>query len=540
MKKINNILVTVLALATLVSCIKDLNTLPLNDYDTTSEDAYVDQASYLSGLAYINAYYNFVSQNSAGNSDLSFDDAGQSELLRQWMVMNDLPTKSQDIGWGDSYIMDITNHTWTNADNNAFIAVYTRCMKGIALVNEYLLQTTDQKLELRGHTDFKDAIAQYRAEATFHRAMFYYILMDLFGNPPLALEENIGGELPKQIKRADLFVWLEKQLLDLLKEDSAMPAKGAVPYPRPNKDAVKALLARMYLNAEIYTGTARWEDAKQYAKEVIDNGYSLHPNYRELFLYDNGQTCANDEFIFAIEYDAEKAQSWGGTTTLCSGAFSDEMNEIVAKYLGVTEVNYVSPEKWDGYHLNPEFLTENDAVLSDVNWDGTGLGFDPEKSDRRLLICNQGDPNYKASISTSGWRVWKWTSMRSDGYVYKRGGDDSDDWKLSSADFAIFRLPEMYYIYAESDARLHGGTTSDATAVGYIRALRNRAGLTTKASLSVEDILKDKAVEYLWEGQRRQDEIRLGIFDSDKNRWIYPILESDRAANGNLEQNPGY
>ena len=109
----------------------------------------------------------------------------------------------------------------------------------------------------------------------------------------------------------------------------------------------------MYLNAEIYTGTARWEDAKQYAKEVIDNGYSLHPNYRELFLYDNGQTCANDEFIFAIEYDAEKAQSWGGTTTLCSGAFSDEMNEIVAKYLGVTEVNYVSPEKWNGYHLNP-------------------------------------------------------------------------------------------------------------------------------------------------------------------------------------------
>ena len=216
------------------------------------------------------------------------------------------------------------------------------------------------------------------------------------------------------------------------------------------------------------------------------------------------------------------------------------MNEIVAKYLGVTEVNYVSPEKWNGYHLNPEFLTENDAVLSDVNWDGNGLGFDPEKSDRPLLICNQGDPNYKASISTSGWRVWKWTSMRSDGYVYKRGGDDSDDWKLSSADFAIFRLPEMYYIYAESDARLHGGTTSDATAVGYIRALRNRAGLTTKASLSVEDILKDKAVEYLWEGQRRQDEIRLGIFDSDKNRWIYPILESDRAANGNLEQNPGY
>ena len=563
MKKINYILVTVLALAALVSCVKDLNTLPLNDYDTTSEDAYVDQASYLSGLAYINAYYNFVSQNSAGNSDLSFDDAGQSELIRQWLVMNDLPTKSQDIGWGDSYITDITNHTWTNADNNAIIAVYTRCMKGIALVNEYLLQTTDQKLELRGHTEFKDAIAQYRAEAKFHRAMFYYIMMDLFGNPPHALEENIGGELPKQIKRADLFNWLEEELLALVADDSAMPAKGAVPYPRPTKDAAKALLARMYLNAEVYTGTARWEDAKKYAKEVIDNGYSLHPNYQELFMQDNGQTCANDEFIFAIEYDHASAQSWGGTTTLSSGAFDDPMNGILFQYLGVKDVQYVSAEKWNGYHVNPEFVAENFEINGvDADWAARkkaiddwnkalekdeqavianiGLGYDKEKSDRRLFLLNEGEPDYKATVSTTGWRVWKWASISSDGKVVKRGGDEDSDWKLSSADFAIFRLPEMYYIYAESDARLHGGTTSDATAVGYIKALRNRAGLSTKSSLTVEDILKDKAAEYLWEGQRRQDEIRLGIFDSDKNRWIYPILESDRAANQNLEQNPGY
>lgn len=539
MKKINYILVSVLALAALVSCVKDLNTLPLNDYDATSEAAYVDQASYLSGLAYINAYYNFVSQNSSGSSDLAFDDAGQSELIRQWLNLNDLPTKSLDIGWGDSYISDIQAHTWTNADNNAFIAVYTRCMKGIALVNEYLLQTTDEKLELRGHTEFKDAIAQYRAEAKFHRAMFYYILMDEFGNPPHALEENIGGELPKQIKRADLFKWLEDELLALVADGSAMPAKGAVAYPRPTKDAAKALLARMYLNAEVYTGTARWEDAKKYAKEVIDNGYSLHPKYQELFMQDNGQTCANDEFIFAIEYDHAKAQSWGGTTTLSSGAFDDVINKIVAEYLGVTGQEYVSAEVWNGYHMNPAYVEEN-FEISGVTWTGTGLGFDPEKSDRRLLICNEGEKEYKASVSTSGWRVWKWAAVSSDGSVVSRGTGDDSDWKLSSADFAIFRLPEMYYIYAESDARLHGGTTSDATAVGYIKALRTRAGLTTKSSLSVEDILKDKAAEYLWEGQRRQDEIRMGIFDSDKNRYIYPILESDRAANGNLEQNPGY
>ena len=99
----------------------------------------------------------------------------------------------------------------------------------------------------------------------------------------------------------------------------------------------------------------------------------------------------------------------------------------------------------------------------------------------------------------------------------------------------------MYYIYAESDARLNGGSTTDATAISYIKALRARAGLSAPgSSMTVEYILKDKAAEYLWEGQRRQDEIRLGIFDSDPNRYIYPILESDRSANPNLKQNPGY
>ncbi len=542
MKKI--ILATASAIVCLcaASCIKDLNTLPLNEYDRTSEVAYVDQASYLSGLAYINAYYSFVSQNAAGSSDLSFDDAGQSELLRQWINMNELSTDALDIGWGDSYIADIAAHTWTNADNNAFIAVYTRCMKGIALVNEFLLQTTDDKLEARGHTSFKDAVAQYRAEAQFHRAMFYYILMDLFGNPPFALEENIGGELPQQIQRADLFVWLEQQLLDLVADGSAMPAKGAVAYPRPNKDAAKALLARMYLNAEVYTGTARWADAKKYAKEVIDNGYSLHPKYQELFMQDNGQTCANDEFIFAIEYDAVKAQSWGGTTTLASGAFEDEkMNPAIASYLGITEVPYVSAEKWNGYHINPAYVEAN-FELSGVSWDGKGLGYDPENSDHRLFLFNGGEQDFKSSISTSGWRCWKWAYLYSDGTVFQRGAEGgNEDWKLSNADFAIFRLPEMYYIYAESDARLNGGTTNDVTALGYIAALRRRAGLSIPSgSMSVAYILKDKAAEYLWEGQRRQDEIRLGIFDSNPNRLIYPILESDISANGNLKQNPGY
>lgn len=554
MKKI--IIPALIALASLTSCVGLLDKLPLNSYDVTSESAYDDAASYLRGLAYINAYYGFVSISDPGSSDISVSDAGQSEFLRQWLVLNDLSTKAEDIGWtNDSYIKEIANHSWTNADNNAIIAVYTRGMKAITLANEYLLQTTDEKLEARGHSDLKADVHRYRAEVRFHRAMFYYVMLDLFGNPPFALEDNIGGtKLPEQIGRTALAEWIEGELTDLIKDGSDLAAKGEVAYPRPNKDAAKALLARLYLNWGVYTGTPRWADAKTAAANVIAGGYSLHPNYREVFMQDNGANCKNDEFIFAFDYDTNNARSWGGTTTLSSGAFNDDMNTFLSAYLGaqmddpdnpgtLIAAPYVSAEVWNGYHINPEFITENFEIKAvDFTGAGCSLGYNAATSDKRIMLCNMGaaGSTFDADKADTGWKCWKWAKMSSDGTVVPRGGDANPDWKFSSADFAIFRLPEMYYIYAEADANLNGGTTTDATALGYIKEIRDRAGLATPASMTVADILKDKAVEYLWEGQRRQDEIRLGVFDADPNRYVYPILESDRSANPKLDQNPGY
>lgn len=100
------------------------------------------------------------------------------------------------------------------------------------------------------------------------RAFAYYLLMDLYGNPPFAMEENVAGALPSQIGRKALFEWIEGELKDLL-EGSDLPAVGAVPYPRVTKGAAQATLARMYLNAEVYTGTARWQDALDAAEATI-------------------------------------------------------------------------------------------------------------------------------------------------------------------------------------------------------------------------------------------------------------------------------
>ena len=263
MKIINKILILSLAVI-FSSCLNDLNTLPLNETDFTSENAYENESSYLNALAYINGYYVLVGQDEAGSNDLGFSDAGQSEFIRQWFNLNEMTCDALKCVWGDSYISDLQNDSWGDGTNDAMICVYTRAVKAVALVNEYLIQTESSKLDARGQSHLQETIAGYRAEARFHRAMFMYVLMDLFGNPPFPTESNImNATNPVQISRAELFNWLETELLELASEDSAMPEKGEVAYPRPTKGAVWALLSRMYLNAEVYTGAPRWEDAKK-------------------------------------------------------------------------------------------------------------------------------------------------------------------------------------------------------------------------------------------------------------------------------------
>ena len=227
MKIFNKILILSLALV-FCSCLKDLNTVPLNKTDFTSENAYENEASYLHSLAYINGYYMMVGQDDPGSNDLGFSDSGQSEFIRQWFNLNEMSCDALKCVWGDSYISALQTNSWGDGVNDAMTAVYTRAVKAIALVNEYLLQTEDSRLEARGQSHLIEKVHGYRAEARFHRAMFFYVLMDEFGNPPFPMPENIGGENPKQIKRADLFAWLETELLDLASENSAMPEKGEV------------------------------------------------------------------------------------------------------------------------------------------------------------------------------------------------------------------------------------------------------------------------------------------------------------------------
>lgn len=554
MKILNKILIIALALV-FSSCLKDLDTVPLNKTDFTSENAYENEASYLHSLAYINGYYMMVGQDDPGSNDLGFSDSGQSEFLRQWFNLNEMPCDALKCVWGDSYISALQTDTWGDGVNDAMTAVYTRAVKAIALVNEYLLQTEDSRLEARGQSNLKETIHGYRAEARFHRAMFFYILMDEFGNPPFPMPENIGGDNPKQISRADLFTWLETELLELGDASSDMPEKGEVVYPRPTKGSVWALLSRMYLNAEVYTGKARWEDAKNASQKVIDMGYKLHDNYAALFRQDNTKNGAADEFIFAVAYDRVSVQSWGGTTTFVSASLNEEANLAIGKEFGLEKVN---AENWAGYHVPADYVARFE--LNGVEWgnpDNT-FGYDRSRSDQRAFFTNLGcKETFDLSSMATGWLCWKYCGMNADN-SFAQGVEGGGDNKLSSADMPIFRLAEMYLNYAEADARINGGSVKDSKAREYVKALRDRAGVTMPSDITLDWLLDERAREFMWEGHRRVDLIRYGYFTSMNYPWtfkggiangkvaipeyrtVYPIIQSDLSANSNLKQNQGY
>ena len=226
------------------SCVGDLDTLPLNPSDSTSETVYgKDEAGYLSGLAKL--YFQFVSNET---TDLQVSDGGASELTRAFWSVQEPTADACKVAWeNDAWVRALNTNTWSDADNDATYAVYVRTMQGIAYVNEFLRQTAPSKLSDRGvSADVAAKIESFRAEARFLRVYFYWMALDTFGDVPFTTEDSPfgGGVNPVQHSRADVFNYCIGELNDLTSETSALPAARSN-YPRADKGAAYGLLARM-------------------------------------------------------------------------------------------------------------------------------------------------------------------------------------------------------------------------------------------------------------------------------------------------------
>jgi hypothetical protein len=370
--------------------------------------------------------------------------------------------------------------------------------------------------------------------------------MDMFGNPPFIT--TVSPEAPVQASRQEIFNFIESEIKDILGEGTGsdvLAAPKSIKYGRADMAAGYMLLMRMYLNAEVYTGTARWQDAMTYAQKAIDSGYTLskmpkngYTAYQLLFMGDNDTNGAQDEIVFPILFDGELTQSWGGVF-LCAGTVNSA--DVAAYPTGMTSC-------WGGIRAKPYFAQKwfpnNDAPA------GTPTDLTIAASDDRCLLMTAGHEleNTAEDKFENGYGYIKFLNTHAD-------GSETHNAEHTDYDFPLFRLAEAYLTYAEAEARLNNGNVG-ATGLNYIKELRNRARANSNLSVfSLNDIEDEWSKEFGFEGRRRMDMIRFGNFTGVRRCWIggsaaggtmpayrnvFPLPSSDLVANKNLKQNQGY
>lgn len=517
----------------LTGCLNDLNVLPLDSTVVTADKAYTDAESYTKGLNKIYAVWALSGQNGSSDSDIEGMDAGKTALLRCWWTMQEQPTDECKNSSNDDWSPATNNMTWNTTKLEPIEGIYQRCMLSVSLANEFLKNVENAPAEVDKQS--------YAAQARFNRALAYFVLMDMFGQPPFITEANYSLE-PAPLSRKELFNWIESELLAI---KNALPASRTA-YGRAEGSVADFLLARMYLNAKVYTGEERYADCLQACKNVIAAGYTLATNYDDLFKADNGENPdTRKEIIFPIIFDGDVTQSWG-------------MAALVVGSRG-TEVKLAA----DGIDSGWAIFRGTQNLVRLFDFANNNAPNAAEILDRRGIFYSEGrsvdiTTTSVGTFDTEGWGVHKFKNITSQGVPGK-----NTLW--IDTDFPMFRLGDVYLMFAESVARGAGAGTDMETAVGYVNLLRKRAfgndGHAINAAWlsanAFRNILDERGRELYWEGIRRTDLIRFGLFTSGSYTWpekggvitgvgvnkrydLFPIPVTDLSVNGNLHQNDGY
>ncbi len=377
MKNIIKISALAAILFAAIGCYKDLNTVPLDPDVTTAATVYDDPSAYKRVLAKLYAGFAVSGQEGpSGKPDISGIDEGFGQYMRGYWYHQELPTDEAVIGWNDQTIKNFHGQNWTDGDGFIY-AFYSRIFYQISLANEFIRESADAKLSARGVDDaLKNEIKGFRAEARYLRALSYWHALDLFRNPPFATEDDIIGTfIPKQTTPQALFAYIESECLAI---DEVLPAPRSNEYARADKAAAWMLLAKLYLNAEVYIGEKKFDKSLEYCEKLLGAGYSLDPNYQNLFLADNH---TSNEIIFPIAFDGINTRTWGGMTFIIRAGIGGSMNPVQS---GVVS-------GWGGTRTTRQFVEKFPAGSAD----GIVVNFNPGGAYPNIYVpnSNQGfDP----------------------------------------------------------------------------------------------------------------------------------------------------
>ena len=457
-----------------------------------------------------------------------------------------LVTPVRPNGWydGGTYIR-MHKHEWT-ASQGQPSSLWSNCYSGINAANRVIYQLESGDVPLS-----EDLLPGILAELRAVRAYYYYLLLDNFGNVPISADFT-AEEAPEQSSRQEVYDFVVNELTEvipMLSEEA-----GESMYGRLNKWAAKTLLAKVYLNAEVYTGTPQYEEVITQTNDVIAaERYELESDYRSNFTRDNQSSIEN---IWAVPYDAVNAPgSLFHMKTL--------KPQLQAAY-------DMQAQPWGGSASAPQFIDTYDE--SDTRLVDTWIRGPQYDGDEVVIDFVQNVPAIDSTQFYHGYPVGKYE-------IYSGMTGNSD------VDFPIFRYADVLMMKAE--ALLRTGSAPEAAVL--VTQVRERAFAETdpaKASVTAAELQEGSTFNYGWwedqpgvepgrvvdaeggddiqygrmldelgwefaaEGHRRQDLIRFGVFsektwfnneaDGDSHTTLFPIPLSAMQTNAKLEQNPGY
>lgn len=525
----------------LVSCVGDLNVTPKDPNLKTKE-------KISANAAFNKCYANLAlagNGGATGDCDVDGIDGGTSGFVRQLFNSEELTTDEAICAWGDEGIANFNFNSY-DASHPMLRGFYYRLTTGIAFCNQYL-------------KDFGTHDATMTAEVRFIRALEYFYLLNGWGNVPFSTE--ISSEKPKRIERAELYKWLLEELKNEVEPKLSEPkvkTSTDPEYGRVDKTAAWLLLARLYLNAEVYTGKPEWTNAAEYAKKVIDSPHKLYTGeakngwtaYQQLFMGDNGENGSSVEAILPVLQDGLKTTSWATTIFLMAGC-----NDANVHVKSESVPGNGTTQGWGGNRMRKDlvekfFPKDNAPEVSACEMPKKA------KDDRAIFDAkgrklDNGDNKDGVAIFTNGYAVCKFNNFKTDGTP----GSSST---FSDADFFLMRSAEAYLIYAEATARANGDTPT-ADGIKYLNDLRTRAHAAEKDTYTMREICDEWSREFYFEGLRRTTLIRFGYYGGNNNyNWawkggvkegrnidahlnLFAIPTTDLNANAeNLKQNPGY
>ncbi len=536
-KKYAALMACAMGLTLTPSCVGDLDVDPINPQQTQK----LDKDALFNKL-----YATFCltgQQGNAGQPDIPssvMSDEGSTQYYRMQWYLNEFTSDEAAWAWSanDGGVRELMYNNYS-ASNAFALGLYYRLYFDITLCNHYI-------------NDSGEGDAQRIAEARFIRAYNYASVLDIFGAGPFCTEVTDANAA--YYDRKQLFNFVETELLAI---EPTLADAGQNTYGRVDKVAAWQLLSRLYLNAEVYTGTAQNEKALEYAEKVINNGYyhlnltgATNPTtgekysaYQMLFLADNDTNGAQYESVLPVIQDGIKTKTDGGTQLLIQGAY-DNSNSMDRDVPSGTNTSWGKCLQIKGRLVDIFFNGSTAAPQTNSIATMTSAA-----NDDRALFYSQG---YEKDLTVTddqayGFASVKFRNVRSDGN--RASAEDYVD-----TDLPLMRIAEAYLTYAEASVRLYGPNTN---ADGRINDLRSRANAEQKSGYTLDDICDEWAREFWFEGRRRSDLIRFNKYCDASYKWefkggektgtaissfrkIFAIPQTDLSNNPNLKQNPGY